>query len=194
MNQDPPTSAAPPSSGLNRFLQALADILETLIISAILFMVINLVTARARVNGTSMEPTLQNGQLVLVSRLSYKLGGTPQRGDVAVFNFPRDPQQEYVKRVIGLPGDHIVIENGQVWVNGQVLAEPYIAAAPNYKVDEVVPVEQYFVLGDNRNLSYDSHNWGMVPPEYIVGKAVLVYWPFQDFSWIAHFNLNQAAP
>ena len=180
----------PAGSGALRFF---ADILETLVLSVVLFVGINYITARIRVDGSSMEPTLHSGQLVLVNRLAYKLG-EPSHGDIIVFYFPREPGQEYIKRLIGLPGDQVVVQDGQVQVNGAVLDEPYIAAAPAYSGQWVVPEGQYFVLGDNRNNSSDSHQWGMVPVDYVIGKAMAVYWPPSDWRVVASFSHTNISP
>ena len=123
-----------------------------------------------------MEPTLHNGEFILVSKVNYKIG-EPQRGDVVVFDFPRNITQEYIKRVIGLPGEHIRIDGGKVYVDDQPMMEPYIQAAPTYQGSWEVPDDTLFVLGDNRNNSSDSHNWGMVPLENVVGEAFFIYWP-----------------
>ena len=182
--------ARPGGAWLLRFF---ADVLETLILAGVLFVGINFVTARIRVDGSSMEPTLHSGQLVLVNRLAYKVG-QPTRGDVVVFYFPRDPDKEYIKRLIGLPGDFIAIQDGQVLVNDLPLDEPYIAAAPAYNGNWVVPDGQLFVLGDNRNNSSDSHQWGMVPMEYVVGKALAVYWPPSDWGVVTSYAHANPSP
>jgi signal peptidase I len=175
------------------FLTFVVDILETLVLSVVLFVSINALSARIRVDGASMEPSLFSGEYVIVSKLSYRLG-RPQRGDIIVFHFPRDPKEEYIKRVIGLPGDQVVISDGFVYVNGQRLDEVYLRAKPNYSGNWTVPEGQLFVLGDNRNNSSDSHNWGTVPMDYVVGKAVLVYWPPPAWGLIEHVPLANAAP
>jgi signal peptidase I len=175
------------------FLTFVVDILETLVLSVVLFVSINALSARIRVDGASMEPSLFSGEYVIVSKLSYHLG-KPQRGDIIVFHFPRDPKEEYIKRVIGLPGDQVVISDGFVYVNGQRLDEVYLRAKPNYSGNWTVPEGQLFVLGDNRNNSSDSHNWGTVPMDYVVGKAVLVYWPPPAWGLIEHVPLANAAP
>ena len=162
----------------------LIDTIETILLAVLLFIGINAVSARIRVDGFSMLPTLQSHQYVLVNRLAYRLG-SPQTGDVIVFHYPRDPEQEYIKRVIGLPGDRVQIANGEVLVNGMLIDEPYIADAPLYQTEWTVPENSLFVLGDNRNNSSDSHNWGPVPLEYVVGKAVLIYWPLENWGLIA---------
>ncbi len=158
------------------FMRFLIDVAETLLLSIVLFAAINAVSARIRVDGASMEPTLQSGEFVIVNKLAY-LFGEPTTGDVIVFHFPRDPDQEYIKRIIGLPGDRVEIKNGEVYVNDQVLDEDYIAASPVYEDILEVPGDSLIVLGDNRNNSSDSHNWGPVPLDYVIGKAIFVYWP-----------------
>lgn len=189
-DNQPIDTAKSPGSGALRFF---ADILETLILSVVLFVGINYITARIRVDGSSMEPTLHSGQLVLVNRLAYKLG-QPTHGDIIIFYFPRDPDQEYIKRLIGLPGDHISIQDSRVTVNGIQLDEPYIAAAPLYNGNWDVPENQYFVLGDNRNNSSDSHQWGMVPVAFVIGKAMAVYWPPSDWALVTSFSHTNISP
>ncbi len=161
------------------------DILETLVLAVVLFFGINAISVRVRVDGYSMTPTLQNGEYILVNKLAYKTG-EPQRGDIVVFMFPVDPQEDLIKRVIGLPGERVSIHNGQVTINDVPLNEPYIAAAPLYDDERVVPEGQLYVLGDNRNESKDSHQWGLLPLENVVGKAVLIYWPPPEWQIINH--------
>ena len=173
--------------------QFLWDLFETLALAVVLYFGINAVSARVRVDGYSMVPTLDNGEFVLVNRLAYQFGPV-ERGDIIVFHFPVDPQQELIKRIIGLPGDKIVIRNHQVSVNGHILNEPYIAKAPNYTGEWVVPENYLFVLGDNRNDSSDSHSWGMLPMQNVVGKAVLIYWPPELWKVIQHADLLPATP
>jgi signal peptidase I len=138
------------------------DILETLILAVVLYFGINAVSARVRVDGFSMRPTLQDGEYILVNKLAYKTGA-PQRGDIIVFVFPVNPQEDLIKRVIGLPGETVAVHNGIVSVNGVALTEPYIASPPAYDGDWAVPEGQLFVLGDNRNDSRDSHQWRFLP-------------------------------
>lgn len=170
----------------------LVDILETLILSLVLFISINIISARIRVDGDSMLPTMVSGEYVVINRLSYRFG-SPQPGDIIVFHFPRDPKEEYIKRVIGLPGDIVEVMNGAVYVNGQPLVENYLSVKMNYTGKWEVPAGQLFVLGDNRNNSSDSHDWGTVPMDYVVGKAVLVYWPPPSWGLIDHVPLANAA-
>lgn len=161
------------------------DILETIILAVVLYFGINAVSARVRVDGFSMQPTLQDGEYILVNKLAYKTG-EPVRGDIIVFIFPVNPQEDLIKRVIGLPGDSISIHNGIVSINGTPLSEPYIASPPAYDGDWVVPEDQLFVLGDNRNDSRDSHQWSFLPIENVIGKAVLIYWPPEEWQSINH--------
>jgi len=161
------------------------DIIETIILAVVLYFGINAISARVRVDGFSMNPTLQNGEYVLVSRLSYKLD-IPQRGDIIVFSFPVDQSQDLIKRVIGLPGEKVSVQQNKVLINGTPLEEPYIAQAPLYSGEWTVPDGQLFVLGDNRNDSKDSHQWGLLPMENVIGKALLIYWPPPEWNLINH--------
>jgi signal peptidase I len=169
------------------------DILETLLLSALLFVVINILTARVRVDGFSMLPTLKNNELALVNRLAYRFS-KPERGDIIVFHFPVNPKEDLIKRVIGLPGEEVVVTDGRVYINGTALEEPYIASAPAYTSKWSIPEGYLFVLGDNRNDSADSHTWGILPLDNVVGKAVLVYWPITDWMILKHEQPVLAAP
>ena len=169
------------------------DVFETLLLSVVLFLAINAVSARVRVDGFSMHPTLENGEFILVNKLAYRLGHA-SRGDIVVFKFPLDPKQDLIKRVIGLPGDHVVIRNGAVSINEEAVPEAYIAAPAEYSGDWVVPVGNLFVLGDNRNDSSDSHSWGMLPLDNVVGKAIVVYWPPPEWAYLRHPDIAAAAP
>jgi len=185
-----------PNAPLKRsalWLKTLLDIVETLVIAVVLYAGIDTISARIRVDGHSMEPTLYTGELIIVNKLAYKFGSI-KTGDVIVFHPPNSPTEEYIKRVIGLPGDHVVIEDGKVMVNGQALEEPYIKAPPDYSVDIIVEPDGLFVLGDNRNNSNDSHAWGSVPLDNIVGKAVVIYWPPQSWGVINYSPTAVAAP
>ena len=163
-----------------------------------------------------MEPTLHTGQYLLINKVAYtKLEGItldlaqqtgiaprdaisyypfggPQRGDIAVFQYPGGPERDFIKRVIALPGDLVQIERGKVYVNGVMLDENYIRAVPSYSVPaQKVPDGQYFVLGDNRPNSSDSHIWGYVPEANMIGRAWVSYWPPSD--WGAVTNVGIAA-
>jgi len=173
---------------LKRLAQFLLDVVEIILLSVILLALINFISTRIRVNGSSMVPTFQDGQYVLVNKLAYRW--TPySHGDVIVFYFPLDPTEEYIKRLVGLPGDVVRVRDGQVFVNDVLLSETYISAPPLYSGEWQVPEDSFFVLGDNRNNSSDSHNWGMVPANHVIGKAILVYWPVEKISWVTHVDL-----
>ena len=184
------TKAGKETPGFRRFF---LDILETLFISLVLFFGINLLSARIRVEGSSMEPTLHHGEFLIVSKLAYKLGH-PQIGDVVVFHFPGNPKEEFIKRVVGLPDDQVEITAGEVVVNGQILDEPYIAAPPLYEGDWSVPEGTLFVLGDNRNNSDDSHRWGPVAIDQVVGKAVFIYWPPVEWGSLGKVDPTFSSP
>ena len=178
-----------PTGSLKRIV---LDILETLILAVVLYFGINAVSVRVRVDGFSMNPTLQDGEYILINRLAYKIGN-PVRGDIVVFSFPMDPKQDLIKRVIGLPGETVSVQDGKVMINGVPLEEPYIAAPPIYNGTWEVPEGQLFVLGDNRNESKDSHEWGLLPMENVVGRAILIYWPPTQWQVIDHTTEVSAA-
>lgn len=160
------------------------EIIETLALTLVIFVVIHFTIQNYLVDGTSMQPSLVNNQYVLVNKLAY-LFHTPERGDVIVFHWPVDTNKDLIKRVIGVPGDVIVIDSKTVRVNGVLLNEPYITEPFNPAGNKwVVPPNDYFVMGDNRQVSDDSRDWGFVPKSYIIGKAVFVYWPFNSWHFI----------
>ena len=155
----------------------LRDVLISLAVSA--FFIIFLYQP-VKVEGTSMMPTLQDQERVFINKFVYKLEPI-SRGDVIVFRYPRDPAKSYIKRVVALAGDRVGIEDGVVFVNGHRLSEPYVPEqyedVRSYP-ESVVPPHCYFVLGDHRNLSNDSRDFGPVDEDFIYGKAVFGYWPF----------------
>jgi signal peptidase I len=143
------------------------------------------------VDGQSMEPSLHGGQYLVVSRLAY-LKSKPQRGDIVVFDFPGDPGDgdDYVKRIIGVPGDTVIIRDHQILVNNTLLLEPYLPASTITRgtFEWLVPEGNYVVLGDNREHSSDSRAWGLLPEEMIVGKAAISYWPPELWGTIPHYD------
>jgi signal peptidase I len=177
------------------------EVLEAVVMAVLVFILIQTSLQNFKVEGYSMRPTLLEGQYLLVNKLVYfrldqeRLARIvpfwrvnepeerfaihpPHRGEVIVFHFPEDPTRDFVKRVIGVPGDRISLRNGEVFLNGSRLEEPYITSKGNSNANVVVVEEkEYFVLGDNRRGSNDSRNWGPVPEEYILGKVWMVYWP-----------------
>ncbi len=180
------------SGGMSEWKRFLLDLVETVGLALIMFVLINSVSARVRVDGSSMVPTLRDREFLLVDKVAYQVG-SPSRGDIVVFHSTTETGKDLVKRIIGLPGDTVVIANGHVTVNGQVLSEPYIAAAPNYSGEYHVPLGSLFVLGDNRNDSSDSHMWGYLPEQNVIGKALLIYWPPPEWAMINHVRLVVAA-
>ncbi|NJN59551.1 MAG: signal peptidase I, partial [Leptolyngbyaceae cyanobacterium SL_5_9] len=159
--------------------------LKTIGLSAVLAFGIRQIVAEARyIPSESMLPTLEVNDRLIVEKISYRFND-PQRGDIVVFWPTERLKQEnpslkdaFIKRVIGLPGETLEVQGGRVYVNGQPLRENYIAAEPEYQWGpEVVPEDSYLVLGDNRNNSYDSHFWGYVPRENIIGRAAVRFWP-----------------
>ena len=155
---------------------------------AILFLLCSMVQ-NFRIVGTSMEPNTHNGQYIMVNKTSYWFGRTPQRGDVIVFRPPEAPQTTRVKRVVALPGETIEIRaNGIVYVDGCQLEEQYL---PAYHIGSVgswtVPSGQYFVMGDNRSVSYDSCQAGTIPLRNVIGKAWLVVWPASDWGFAPNY-------
>ena len=129
------------------------------------------------VSGACMQPHLYTGERVLANKLAYHLA-SPKRGDIVIFDYPKDTHQIYVKRVIGLPGETVAIQAGQVLINGLPLREPYKTFAAHGDMDaQAIPPGQYFVMGDNRDVSDDSRYWGDLPRHNIIGRAVACYWP-----------------
>ena len=198
-----------------RMRRASWELVQTLFLAALIFLAVRAMAQNFRVEGSSMEPSLHDGQYLLVNKAVYfKIdldrmsrflpfvgdGGdqplrflfrSPKRGDVIVFRYPRDPDRDFIKRVIAVPGDVVRIEDGVVTVNGTTLEEPYIEDIPSYDFDEqVVPEGGYFVLGDNRSNSYDSHAWGFVPEENIIGQAVFSYWPIEELGGVGNRKIN----
>jgi len=158
-----------------------------LVLPIALRLMINASTARVRHDGYSMGTTLPDASYILADRLAYNQNG-PQRGDIIIFSFPLDPNQDLIKRVIGLPGETIAVQDGIVTVNGTLLEESYITDQPVYNGTWVVPKGQFFVLGDNRNDSRDSHQWGFLPRENIIAKAVWIYYPLDRFGKVDDRN------
>jgi signal peptidase I len=164
----------------------------------LLALVMIFVVQPVKVEGTSMLPRLHDGERIFVNKLVYyhfprlERFGYPklERGDIAVFLFPDDPEKSYVKRIIGLPGETVEIRDGKTYINGQLLNEPYLDPQRNQERINLAPVivkkHYYFVMGDNRDRSYDSRAWGLVPEGYIYGKALFRYYPFRAAGIIHH--------
>lgn len=154
------------------------EIVETVALTLIIFIVIHFAVQSYRVQGISMEPGLHDGEYVLVNKIAY-LFHPPERGDIIVFHYPLSTNTDFIKRVIALPGDTVTYNSNTVWVDGVKLNEPFVSQEVNFEAKTwTVPPGNYFVMGDNRPASDDSRTWGYVPSYDIVGKAVMVYWPF----------------
>ena len=193
------------------------DLIESIILATLVFIVIQTGIQNFKVEGSSMDPTLSHGQYVIVDKVSYfRVDANrfsriipiwnsqdsqpqfalepPKRGEIIVFSYPLDPDRDFVKRVIGIPGDTIQIGNGEVIVNGKLMEEDYINSltpkgdlwfADGFRPEiTTLQKQEYFVLGDNRLGSNDSRNWGPVPENNIHGKVWLSYWPVNKFAVI----------
>jgi signal peptidase I len=159
----------------------LRDLIISLAISA--FIIVFLYQP-VKVEGTSMMPSLDDQERIFVNKFVYRWEPI-ERGDIVVFRYPRDPSKSYIKRVIGVPGDHIRIDSGQVYVNGDAIDEDYVPPAYTDErsyPETVVPVHSYFMLGDHRSMSNDSRDFGPVKEGYIFGKAVFGYWPMDKLG------------
>lgn len=157
--------------------------MRDLLVSAVAsVLIITFLYQPVRVEGTSMLPRLEDHDRLFINKFVYRFSAI-ERNDVVVFHYPRDPEKSYIKRVIGLPGDRIRIEHGQVWLNGKRLRENYVPEAyedSRSMAELVVPEDCYFVMGDHRSISSDSREFGPVERSLIYGKAVFVYWPARD--------------
>lgn len=183
----PPETLTKPSfwRGLGSMLR---ELVETLILTLVIFLLIRFAVQNFRIEGYSMEPNFHDGQFLFVNKLVYMLG-KPERGDVIVFVPPTSASRDYIKRVIGLPGDKVEIINGTVYINDQVLNEAYPLNPATYSMPPlIVPPDEYFVLGDNRNFSSDSHSWGTVHASKIIGRAWISYWPPQLIGFVPTYS------
>ena len=180
---DVAVATVPPSEARTQPTRLLRDIIETMLLTAIVFLLVNTLIGRFRIEQVSMLPNLHEGEYVIVDKISYWLH-QPQRGDIIVLK--RAGQPDLIKRVVGLPGETIEVRDGKVYVNGTPLSEPYTAQPPAYVMPaRQIDADQYFVLGDNRNNSSDSHAWGTVPGADIIGRAMAIYWPPPDWQLLS---------
>lgn len=182
--------------------RAVREVVETLLLAALIFFLVRLVVLNFRVDGESMLPNLDDGQMLLVNRNAYQyvdVNGNryypfdpPERGDVIVFDPPSGSDKPYIKRIVGLPGEEVTFGDGQVFIDGELLEEDYIQdrtrcnASRNDTCDVMVPEGYVYVLGDHRSNSSDSRVFGVVPIENVVGKAWLSYWPANDVGFVPH--------
>lgn len=183
-------------------LAGIAETLEVIALALIMFIGVRVVAHNYIVDGASMAPTFQTSELVIVNRLAYREVdlswlpgggkirpfGKPEPGDVVVFLYQEQPRErDFIKRVIAVPGQTVEVRDGHVHVDGRALTEPYIAAPPNYAMPKtLVPEGAVFVLGDNRNNSFDSHLFGVIEQSRLIGRAELRYWPFDRFWRVDH--------
>ncbi len=184
----PPTQAtdgrATQQSPRRRFFETRYWLRDLILSILLAFIVIVFLYQPVQVEGTSMMPRLENHERIFINKFVYHFEPI-QRGDIVVFWYPLDSSKSYIKRVVGLPGEGVSIQDGRVLVNGTPFAEPYLPA--NYLDHQSYPpvrveADHYFVLGDHRDSSNDSRVWGTVDRKYIYGKAVFVYWPFSEFG------------
>jgi len=175
--------ASPVCTSIWNALSWVRDLAFSVLIAVILIVFIY---QPVKVEGTSMMPTLTDQERIFINKFTYHFGlGSIERGDMVVFWFPLDDKKSYIKRVIGLPGDTVYIDAGQVFVNDRALTESYVPEDYRDRVsweEHRVPPGEYFVLGDHRSSSSDSRTWGFVKRDAIYGKAVFVYWPLKNMG------------
>ncbi len=177
-SREPDTAAEPAARPMRLWLR---DLVFSVAVS---FFIITFLYQPVKVEGTSMLPRLEDQDRLFINKFVYRFEKI-ERGDVIVFNYPRDPEKSYIKRVIALPGDTLLVDDGLVYVNGNKLREPYV---PERYRDirslalTTIPPHQYFVMGDHRSISSDSRDFGPVDRHFIYGKAEFVYWPTDQFG------------
>ncbi|OGG24583.1 signal peptidase I [Candidatus Gottesmanbacteria bacterium RIFCSPLOWO2_01_FULL_43_11b] len=175
---------------IKRAVVAIFDFLQSIVVvMAIMVMIYLFVMSPQEIKGASMEPSFINGEYILTNKILYKIKD-PKRGEVVIFKSPGNPEIDYIKRIIGLPGDTVMLRNDTMYVNDSEVEEPYLSPditifGGSYLTEDqeiVVPEGEYFVMGDNRPHSADSREFGTVPKEDFIGKAFLRYWPFSKFG------------
>lgn len=186
------------------------EVIQVLVLALLMVMVIRNFGQNYRIDGISMLPNFHNSQFLIVNRWAYCPGihleipivnikiwektwcvRQPRRGDVVIFEYPKDISRDFIKRVIGLPGETVEIRQGKVYINGQLMPEPFGPNPGSYSAPPVtVPAGEVYVMGDNRNNSSDSHIWGPLPINLIIGKALASYWPPQYWSLVPRYDLT----
>lgn len=194
MTMTPTAAPVPPSQPRPRLQRSgvVREIIETIVLIVLVYTFVNLATSRFFIHGPSMQPNFHEDEFLIVSRVHYLIG-QPSHGDIVVFDAPGDDNRPdnplLIKRLIGLPGDTIRIENSEVFVNGVKLSEPYIAE-PEFRCsrycDLTLGSNEYFMMGDNRNDSNDSRAFGPVTRDRIVGEAIVRYWPLSAAGLVTH--------
>lgn len=165
------------------------EVIETLVLTVAIFVLIRIPFQNFRIEGFSMEPTLSSGQYIIVNRALYRWFSPPQRGDIIVLNPENNPERDYIKRIIGLPGETVEVKQGRVYINNKPLAEDYLARLGSYtKPPLTLGPDEYYVLGDNRDNSNDSHTWGPLKRDHIEGKAWITYWPPKDWGLVPNYS------
>lgn len=205
----PPAGEAPVSAAAS-IGRGIWELLQILILALLMVMVIRNFIHNYRIDGISMEPNFHDGQFLIVNRFAYCPGihveipvvnrslfdrtwcvRTPSRGDVVIFEYPRDPSRDFIKRVIGLPGETVEVIGGQVYVDGVLMPEPFGPNPGSYNAAPLtVGPDEVYVMGDNRNNSSDSHLWGPLRLENIIGKALVSYWPPSEWAVVPQYNLT----
>jgi signal peptidase I len=205
----PPAQEAPVSTAAS-IGRGIWELVQILVLALLMVMVIRNFIHNYRIDGISMEPNFHDGQFLIVNRFAYCPGvhleipvlnkslfdktwcvRAPSRGDVVIFEYPRDPSRDFIKRVIGLPGETVEVIAGQVYVNGQLMPEPFGPNPGSYNAAPLtVGPDEVYVMGDNRNNSSDSHLWGPLKLENIIGKALISYWPPSDWAVVPQYNLT----
>jgi signal peptidase I len=205
-----PRSAQQDGAERTSFTSAAWELIQTVILAVILFLLIRNVIQNFRIDGISMEPNFHNGQFLIVNRFSYCPGlhldinplnihwqktwciRQPNRGDVIVFEYPKDLSRDFIKRVIGLPGETVEVRGGKIYIDGQLMPEPF-GPNPGSSTNGPITVgsDEVFVMGDNRNNSSDSRTWGSLPLKYVIGKALLSYWPPRYWAVVPRYDLTE---
>lgn len=174
------------------------EFFETIVLTLVIFVLMRALIQNYRIEGYSMEPNLHEQQYLIVNKVVYYLG-EPKRGDIIVFEYPKGdpngPERDYIKRIIGLPGDTVECRPNEIIVNGQLIDEPYKPNPWRYSCSPTtLGVDEYYVLGDNRPQSSDSHQWGPLERKYIIGKAWLSYWPYEYWGWVPNYPIEAPPP
>jgi signal peptidase I len=170
------------------FKAILREVVETAIMTLVIFLLVRAGFQNFRIEGQSMETNLHDGEFLIVNKLLYYIH-PPQRGDVVVFHSPQNPRKDFIKRVVGLPGEEVELIDGEVYVDGVRLYETYISNQGGRSWGpEVIGEFEYFVLGDNRDNSSDSRSWGMLDGNAIIGKAWVSYWPPRTWGLVPHYT------
>jgi signal peptidase I len=183
---DSAPEAAPAAPSLSRRSRLFREIVDTALLTAIIFLILNAATGRFMIKSVSMQPNLHEGEYVIVDKVSYVLH-PPERGDIVVFSREGETE-DLIKRLIGLPGETIEVNDGVVYINGLPLEEPYIAPSTSAPYGaRKLGADEYFVMGDNRGNSRDSRIFGPIGQDSIVGRAWIIYWPPSDWGIVPHY-------